>query len=104
MALLGNHAFVALQHWPAVILAALAVGRLKINLFQFCVTDVADPHVASRAIEAEAPRIAEPVRPDLTARAGLAHKRIGWRNGVRLRRINVDAKDLAENRRQVLRL
>src|SRR5205823_6883064 len=69
MAALGLLALAALVHRPAVILATLTIRRLQVDFFPAGIPDVADPQGTSSSIEAEAPRIAEPVRPYLAARA-----------------------------------
>ena len=55
---------------PAVVFAADARRGLEVDLLERVLADVADPEVAGRAVEGEAPRIAQAVRPDLAARAG----------------------------------
>ena len=87
---------------PAVIFAADARRGLEVDFLERVLADVADPEVAGRAVEAEAPRIAQTVRPDLAARAGALGERIRRRNGVRRAVIDVDAQDLAEELIEVL--
>jgi hypothetical protein len=48
---------------PAIVLAALAGGGLKVHFFIGRLTDLADVKIVCQAIEAEAPRIAQPVGP-----------------------------------------
>src|SRR5262249_14453610 len=68
------YALVAFVHRPAIVLAARARRRLVVDFLPARITDVGDPHVAVGAVEAEAPRIAEPVRPDFPARARHVHE------------------------------
>src|SRR5688500_3351566 len=53
---------------PTVVLATLAGLRLVVDLFPRALSDVADEEVARGAVEAEPPRIAQTIRPDLLAR------------------------------------
>src|ERR1043165_7759363 len=62
---------------PAVVLAAGAARGLQVDLFILVLADVGDPEVAGLAIEGEAPRVAQAVRPDLAARAGARGERVG---------------------------
>ena len=67
--------------------------------------DIACVQLAGAAIERHAPDVPEPVRPDLRARAGDADERVVLRDAVRaiaLGMVDVDAKDLREQRTQVL--
>src|SRR3954453_2970950 len=61
---------------PAVIFAADARRGLEIDFLECALADVTDPEVAGGAIEAEAPWIADAVRPYLAARAGTQIERI----------------------------
>ncbi len=54
----------SLEELPAVVPAA-AAGRLEVDLFPEILPDIANPHVTGLAVEAELPRVAQPVRPDL---------------------------------------
>src|SRR3954447_16465247 len=87
----------ALHGVPAVVFAATAGRGLKVDLFVSVLADVGDPQVRGRAIEGEAPRIAQTHRPDLSARAAYARERIIRRNanapGIAL---DIDAEQLAE--------
>src|ERR1044072_1089642 len=95
MAALGAHALGAFVHRPPEIFAATAPGRLEIDFLPLRVADVANPQVARSAIEADAPRVAQPVRPDFAARVGSLRKRItGW-DRVGIRGIDIQAQDLA---------
>src|SRR5262245_62644484 len=96
----GRVGRVALADVPAVVLAAAACRGLDIHLLDVALTDVADVEVAGAAIEAPAPWIAQPVRPDLVE-AGDADEGIRRRNRVR-RRVHIDPEDLAKQRVQAL--
>src|SRR5919199_2931313 len=67
------HALGAFNQRPAIVLAARAGGRLHVDFFPSGLPDVGDPHISVRPVEAEAPRIAEAVRPDLTASVRLTN-------------------------------
>src|ERR1051325_9198604 len=87
----------AFHDGPAVVLAAGAAGGLEVDFFVDVLADVADPEVAGLAVEGEAPRVAQAVRPDLPARGeGVARG-----DGIR-RPVDVDAEDLAEELVEVL--
>ena len=79
-----------------------------IHLLERSLADVADPQVAGRPIEREAPRVAEPVGPDLAARllapAGSPDEGVVGRHGVRRAggRPRIDPQELAEERVQAL--
>ena len=77
---------VALDDVPAVVLAAGAAGRLEVDFFEAVLADVADVEIAGGTVEAEAPRIAQPVRPDLIASRRGSDERIGRRADVRCAR------------------
>ena len=91
----------ALHVVPAVVEPAHA-GRLEVDLLARALSDVADEHVAGRAVEREAPRVPQAVGPDLPARARDAHERVGGRDRVRPGRVDVEAELLAEHLGQVL--
>jgi hypothetical protein len=65
----GVEIVVALEAAPAVVAAADADG-LEAHFLDVALADVADQHVASLAVERPAPRIAQPVGPDLVAGLG----------------------------------
>src|SRR5206468_7135861 len=67
-------------------------------------TDVADPQVPRRAVEGGAPRVPQPIRPDLGARARSADERVVRRDRVRTARFGrrTDPEHLAQKRRQGL--
>src|SRR6266545_2092996 len=93
----------ALAPVPAVV-AAARPGRLVVDLLPGVLADVADPQVAGGGIEGEAPRVAQPVRPDLRAGAAAADERVVGRHavGAAAGGPRVDAEDLAEQRAQRL--
>src|SRR3954451_15016832 len=69
-----------------------------IDLFPLVLTDVGDPQVAGRTVEAEPPRVAQTDRPDL--RTGPVHTDewiVGWHrvSGV-ASRMRIDPQDLAQ--------
>src|SRR5262249_41135893 len=86
----------ALAVRPRVVLAA---GD-DVDLLDREVADVADPERVRVGIEAHPERIAEPVREDLAALAGLIEERVV----IRDRTIEVEAQDLAVDLVQVLRV
>src|SRR5215471_5466207 len=90
---------------PSPVDAALA-GLGVVDLLVATLADVTDPHVAVGAIEGESPRVAQPVHPNLCARAGSRDERVVGRHRVRrrARRLRVDTQDLAEPGMQVLRV
>src|SRR5262245_10778912 len=95
----------ALHPVPAVVLAARARGRLKVDLLARTLPDVADVQVAGLAVEAEPPGIAQPVGPDLGAAAGHADEGVGRRHGVGAGwsdRLDVEPQDLTEQAVRVL--
>src|SRR5260370_3830908 len=90
---------VTLVEGPTVVLAAVARGGLVIDLLDLTLADVPDEEIAGGAIEAEAPGIAQPIGPDLRARARLVDEGIVGRDGILLARrgvVHVDAQDLPE--------
>ena len=80
---------------PTVVCAADA-RQLKIDLFPALIADIANVHVAGRAVEAESPRVAQAVRPDFVARVGVADKGIVWRNCVGRVSIHIKTQNGAE--------
>src|SRR5688572_24076360 len=74
-----------------------------VDLLEQILSDVRDVHVAVARVEAEAPRIAQPVAPDLRQHARAAHV-TRWDTvlAVAGSGIHVDAQHLAEPRSQVL--
>src|SRR5262249_27931712 len=73
---------------PAVVLETGAHLRRVVDLLPAASTHVADPQVTGRAVEREAPGVPQPVADDL---------------GLRMRRVDVDPEQLAEQRVEVLR-
>ena len=66
----------ALPHAPAEVDAARAAAAHEVDLLDRVLPDVADHEVAGRAVEREAPGVAQTVGVDLAARAGLAGERV----------------------------
>ena len=86
---------------PEVQAAAPAGGRgREVDLLAVALADVRDREVAGRAIEREAPRVAQPVRPDRVAERVVGRDGVGARRGA----ARVDAQDLAEQRVRALRV
>src|SRR5206468_1686933 len=78
-----HEAMVAFHLIPAIVLAARTGCLLEVDLFPGVLPDVADKEVAGRAVEREAPWIAQAVRPDFGADVILTDEGIGLGNGVR---------------------
>jgi hypothetical protein len=76
LAVPGVLAVVAFEEGPAEVLTAAAAGGLVVDFLGSCLAHVANAQVAGGAVEAQAPRIAKPVRPDFAAGPGLGHERI----------------------------
>jgi hypothetical protein len=87
---------------PAVVLAARAAGGLEVDLLPRVLPDVTDEEIACEAVEAEAPRIAQAVRPDLGPGAGHPKEGVGGGNPVGCRPVDVDAENLAKEAPQIL--
>ena len=66
----GLEAVHALHDVPAIVLPT-GVMQLVVHLFPEVLADVPDVEVAVQAIEAEPPRIPEPIVPGLSLRADL---------------------------------
>src|SRR5262245_54019616 len=66
----------SLHELPPVVLAAVARARLEVDLLPLVLADVADPQIAGRTVEGEAPGIAQSLRPDLVERAAGLRERI----------------------------
>src|SRR5204863_1425509 len=97
----------ALHPVPAVVRAGArgVRGAGEIDLLVQILADVADPQVVSRAVEAEAPRVAQPVGPDLAHGALAIDERVAGGNGVgsrSARPADVDPQELAEQCPEVL--
>src|ERR1051326_4661541 len=90
-----------LEVTPAEVLAERAGARLVVDLLEAVLPNVADRERPRRAVEREAPRVAQSVRVDLTALPGAA-ERVAARDPVAATRVRVDPQDLAEQRAQVL--
>ena len=74
-------------------------GTSHVHFLPHVLPHVADPQVAVGRVEVEPPRVAQAVRPDLSAGAFHPDERIVVGDGVRAavaRRARVDAQDLAE--------
>ncbi len=78
----------ALVHVPAVVLEARRVARREVDLLPLALADVGDVEVAVGPVERVPPGVPQAVSDDLPVRALLVH---------------VDAQELAEPRREVLR-
>src|SRR5439155_7220287 len=90
----------ALHDVPAEVRTAKAARPHAVDLLVAVLPDVADPQVAGLPVETEAPRVAQPIRPDLRPVARLAGERVVGRDPVWLGRpgigAHVDAQELAE--------
>src|SRR5262249_35066474 len=89
----------AFESVPTEVRAGLFAGREAVDLLPRALPDVGDPQVAGLGVEREAPRVPQPVHPDLGP-ATARHERVVGRDRVRQRaaRRGVDAQDLAEQR------
>jgi hypothetical protein len=87
---------------PAEVGTPLA-RREKIHLLGAALSYIARKEVAGQAVEREAERVAEAVRPDLVA-PGLAHERVGggYSVGTARRGVGIDPEQLSEQRLGVL--
>jgi hypothetical protein len=94
---------VALDDVPAVIVPARVARALMVDLLPAGLADVADEEIAVLPVEAEAPRIAKAVGPDLVARRGVAVDE-GVRRGDQRRTVHVEAQDLPQERARALRV
>src|SRR6266576_6735688 len=85
---------------PAVVhtLSQAVARRRDIDFLPGFLTNIGDVEIASRAIEREAPRIAQSVRPDLRAERVVAGDR------VTARHIDVEPQQLAEQGAGILRV
>jgi hypothetical protein len=86
---------------PAII-APPRVSLLDIDLFPEVLADVRDVEIAVRRVERESPGVTKPKVPDLSARPGLPNEWIVGRNRVRGAGIDIDAKDLSQQRAPIL--
>src|SRR5206468_9409396 len=91
-----------LHEAPAVVLPSRARGRLEVHLLPLVLTDVGDKEIPELPVEAEPPRVAETVRPDLGPRARRAPEGVGRRDHVGSGAVHVDAEDLAEELTEIL--
>src|SRR5690606_22484494 len=91
-----------LEAVPAEVEPTRCSGRMQGDLFALALPHIADPQIASLAVEAIAPRIAQPPVPDFAAGARLVGKGIGRRDCVRPAGANGNAQDLAQQRVDVL--
>ncbi len=87
---------VAFHAAPAIVLAALARTGLEIDLLAGSLADVTDEQIAARAVEAEAPRVAQAIGPDLVECGRVIDEGIVYWNRVGAARVHVDAQELAE--------
>src|SRR5262249_28266333 len=78
----------------------IAPGDADVDLLDREVADVSDPELVRRGVEAHPERIAEAVGPDLPAVGPHADEWVVGRD----RAVEVQAEDLAVERRQVLRV
>ena len=78
--------------------------RAEVHLLEPVLAHVADRDGPGVGVEREPPRVPKPVGPGLGPRARLVGEGVAGGDGVRLsaRRLRVDAKDLAEQRGEVL--
>ena len=97
----------ALERPPAEVRALAPAAAHVVDLLPRALADVADGERAVRAVEGEAPRVAQAVGVDLAARArrgrrtGCSRARV---YGLAAGRRRLDAQDLAEQRAEVLRV
>ena len=96
----------ALERAPAEVRAAALAAPDEVDLLDRVLPHVADRQVARAAVEGEAPGVAQTVAVDLGAGAVAAAERVvgGDAVGPAARGGRVDAQQLAEQRRQVLRV
>src|SRR4051795_4632065 len=66
----------AFEHVPAVVRALAAAAPREVDLLLGVLAHVPDHEVARLAVEGEAPRVAQPVRPDRLLRARAAGERV----------------------------
>jgi hypothetical protein len=85
---------VPLAHVPAQVGVAGVTRGEELDLFPVVLADVADPQLASHAVEGEAPRVPQAIVPDLSRLAGIPGERLVGRD-VRRRKLRVDAQQLA---------
>lgn len=76
-----------------------------VHFFERVLSDVTDPEISISSVDCKPEGITQTVEPNFAART-LANERIGGRNGIveagRVRRIDIDAQDLAEQYVDVL--
>jgi len=89
---------IAFENLPAVVFATFGGTCLVGDLFPSVLADVADAHVAVERIEAETPRVAHTIGPDLIAEVTDAHKGIVFRDSIRriAFHVDIDAQHLAK--------
>src|SRR5215211_4279579 len=80
------------HQYPAEVGPGFARGE-EIDLLVRSAADVADPEISRFAVEAKAPRVAQPVRPNLRRDAFLTHKRVVFGDSVRVAAIDVDPQN-----------
>ena len=81
---------------PAVVLAATAGGALEIDLLACLLADITDEQITVEPVEAEAPRVAETVDPDLVKRIAVTDKWIIRRDRIGVSCVDINTQDLAE--------
>src|SRR2546422_6492297 len=91
-----------LHEAPAVVLASRARGQLEVPLLPRVLADVGDKEIPGLTVEAEPPRVAETIRPDLGPRARRAPEGVRCRDRVGSGAVHVDAEDLAEELTEIL--
>jgi hypothetical protein len=95
---------VPFRHVPAEV-EPTGAGRSAIDLLELLLADVSDPQVPGDPVEGEAPRVAEPVGPDLRSAAAIpssARERIVARDVVAGRARDVEPEDRCQERVGVL--
>ena len=78
----GLVAAISLPDAPAVVGARARARGREVDLLLQILSDVADDQRAGRAVEGEAPGVAQPVGPDLRLPAGLPGERVAARDRV----------------------
>src|SRR2546422_9160590 len=91
-----------LHEAPAVVLASRARGQLEVPLLPRVLAAVGDKEIPELPVEAEPPRVAETIRPDLGPRARRAPEGVRCRDRVGSGAVHGDAEDLAEDRKSVV--
>ena len=92
----------SLERVPAVEGACTGAARREVDFLPGVLADVGEHEVPGRAVEREAPGVAQAVGPDLRARAADAGERVARRDRIRSAGARVDAEQLAEQAAEVL--